>query len=282
MLVALLSTACYAGPSRDQVRRSQAEYESAIGLFHQGHRAAAYQHLQTAIELDPDNAEAHFLLGNFFTFRGNAEEAERHFREALRAHASLGTASRPSLPSEVKNSLGVLYIHERRLEDAIRELSASAGDLLNRTPFLAWGNLAWAYLEAQRADDALDAARQAVELQPDFCIGWFRVGQALRAKGNLEEAEAALGRAVDVEDPTCQANQPAWRLRGEVLALMSRPEEAVEALERCVTLGDRTEDGDRCRRLLDSAATRDPEESPGEDSAAPPEAQESSRADASS
>lgn len=250
-LFGLALAACGGGPSDEQVQRSQREYDLGVGLFGEGSLAGAFEHLLEAIQLDPDNAEAHLLLGKLFMIhRHDYERAERHFREALRAHEVVD--ARAGLPADVKNSLGVLYIHWQRYDDAIAILREAASDLMNREPAVSWSNLGWAYFEKGEPDEALRVLTQAVQLAPDLCLAWYRIGQVRSAQGQDEEAEQALSRALEVEDETCQRLQVAWRLRGEVRARLGHREEAIADLERCVELSTDTEDGQSCRRLLAS------------------------------
>ncbi|HJL16198.1 MAG TPA: tetratricopeptide repeat protein [Sandaracinaceae bacterium LLY-WYZ-13_1] len=232
--------------------RSQREHDLGVGLFQEGNLAGAFEHLFEATELDPYNAEAHLMLGKLFMIhRHDYERAEQHFQEALRAHEEV--ESRAGLPADTRNSLGVLYIHWGRLEDAVEVLRASASDLMNRDPAVAWSNLGWAYLEMENHQEALRVLRQAVQLQPQLCLGWYRIGQVQSELGETEEADRALSRALDVDDDTCQRLQVAWRLRGEIRARMGHREEAIADLERCVELSAETEDGQACQRMLEAS-----------------------------
>lgn len=247
------------GPSEEDLRRSVAEYDLGVGLMQEQNVAGAFQHLQESVRLDPDNADAHLLLGNLFLFRQDFESSERHFREALRANASLGRAGRPALNAEANNSLGVLYIHWRRFEDAIRVLREATGDLMNRRPYFAWGNLGWAYYEQQAFDQAMPALEQAVQLNPRFCNAWYRMGQVHFGRGqqtnspaDFERAEDALTTALEVDDDGCRSLQEAWQLRGQARARLGQREEAVTDFERCVELGSESEAGRTCAAMLES------------------------------
>lgn len=259
-----VSGGCGGGPNEEDVRRSQAEYDLGVGLMQEQNVAGAFQHLQESVRLDPDNADAHLLLGNLFLFRQDFERAEHHLEQALRANAVQGGAGRPALNAEAQNSLGVLYIHWRRYDDAVRVLREATGDLMNRRPFHAWGNLGWAYYEQHDYAQAVPALEQAVQLNPAYCNAWFRLGQvhfalATDVEGSesadaLARADEALTHALEVEsdDGACQRLQDAWRWRGETRARLGRREEAVADFERCVELDGRTEAGRACARMLES------------------------------
>ncbi len=147
-------------------------------------------------------------------------------------------------------------------EEATQELRRSAMDDMNTSPHLAWGNLGLAYLEAGRPREAIEPLTEAVRNQPRFCVGYHRLGRAYWETDQIEQAELALGHALEA-DETCADNpllQNAWRLRGEARAQLGRRDDALADLERCVALGSSTEDGRACQRLLDGADR--PPESP--------------------
>jgi tetratricopeptide (TPR) repeat protein len=248
---------CAGGPDEQAIHRSEAEFNLAVGLIEEHNFGAAFQHLDESISLDPDNAEAHLLLGNLYLFREDWAHAEAQLHEAVAANTRLGTSGRPALVGEAENSLGVVYIQSDRLPEAVEQLRAATGDLMYRTPHLAWGNLGWAYYEQQNYSEALSALQQAVSLQPQFCNGWYRIGQvdyAMGAAGTDAEgfvhADDALTHALENTAEECQALQDAWLLRGQTRQRLGRHDDSVQDLERCVELNQETTAGQQCQSLL--------------------------------
>ncbi len=249
----IFMAACAGGPTRDQVERSQREYDMGVGLWGEQNLPAAFEHLLRAVELDPDNAEAHLFLGNLFMIhRRDYAQAEHHFRQTIRANEAV--PGRAGLAADAKNSMGVLFVHAGRTEDAVRVLREAASDLMNREPAVSWTNLGWAYYERGEHAQALEALLQAVQISPTLCMAWYRMGQVRVAREEWNEADEALARALEVENPACARMQVAFRLRGEVRAHLGHREEAVEDLEHCVELSSDTEDGRACRRLLEASS----------------------------
>lgn len=263
LALALTATACAGGPSEDDIRRSEAEYELAAGLVGEQNYAGAFEHLAESIRLDPDNAEAHFLLGSLHLFRNDFATAEQELLAAIDANTRLGRSGLPSLTPDAQNSLGVLYVNAGRLDEAVTTLRASAADLMNTTPHLALGNLGWAYLELGRATEALEVLTQAVRREPQFCVGWYRLAQAYEALASdasdpaavHRNAEDALSQAVGVEAEVCEDFQDAWLLRGQVRAHLGRSEDAATDFERCVEIDATTDAGRTCASALDRAST---------------------------
>lgn len=213
------------GPSADDATRAQKEYELAVGLWQESNTAGAFQHLFRALELDPDNAEAHMLLGNLYLFRREDAKAEKEFREVLRIEKRSPAA---------RNSLGVLYMHQGKFEKAIAELKIATGDLLNRESHLAWGNLGWAYYHSKQYGDAEQALLQSIRAEPRFCVGYYRLGVNYEAMGNFEKAEEALTKGLEVKVPGCATLQEALYERAMVRIRLGRNDAAVSDLERCV------------------------------------------------
>jgi len=250
--LALMNAGCGGGPTAEESMRSQREYELGVSLMREASLPQAFEHLLRAVELDRENAEAHHVLGVLFTARGDFAKAELHLATAGTLAEDPAIEARPSLRSEIRNSHGVLLIHEEKLDEAIVELRAAANDLLYTTPYLAWANLGLAYYEKETYPQAIAALEQAVRLQRDFCLGYLRLGQAYLATEAFTRAEAALTRVVEVDNETCNTTQEAWQMRGESRARLGHRDDAAADFERCVELGQETEPGRACRRYLEN------------------------------
>lgn len=237
------------GRSREQVLRSQREYDLAVGLYGERDVPGAFEHLLGSLELDPDNAEAHLLLGNLYMIhRQDFERAEHHVREAIRVNEAID--GRVGLPAEARNALGVLYNNQARYAEGAAVLEEASSDLMNRHQPLTWANLAWAYRELGRLDEALQVGQQAVQRDPNHCVALFRLAEVHVALEQRDRAQERLDHLLSLEDQTCQSMQAGWRLRGEVRAHLGDREGAIIDLERCVELSGDTDDGQACQRLL--------------------------------
>jgi tetratricopeptide (TPR) repeat protein len=248
---ARVASACGGPASADAVLRGQKEYELAVGMMSEQNIAAAFEHLFKAIELDPKNPEAHLLLGNLYMLRGDFDKAEGELREAKELGAE-NDAYGPPFVSEVQNSLGVVLVHLKRYDEAIVELRDAAGNILNRNPHLAWGNLGWAYHERGEYNRAVEALTQAVRQQTRFCLGFYRLGKTYTALRDFERADDALTRCLEVTDPACKSLQDAWRLRGEARAQLGLRQDAIADFERCVELESQSEAGHACQGYLEA------------------------------
>lgn len=248
-LISACSAAQSAGPAQDPESQSIAEYDIARDLWlNRGQPREALDHVLKAVELDDDNADAAHLAALLYLdfCRQGVEacrlaEAERHARTALELKADF---------REARNTLGVTLIHEQRYPDAIAVLLPLTEDMLYRTPENAWGNIGWAYLEQGQLPQAISALKRSVAAQPDFCVGYYRLGLAEERLGHHEQALDSFTRALSAAGGRCQGLQEAYAGRARLLTAMNRSGEAQGDLQTCVRLDKRTDAGRECLALL--------------------------------
>ncbi|WP_437591855.1 tetratricopeptide repeat protein [Sorangium sp. So ce1000] len=230
--------------------RSVAEYDLARDSFQHGRLREALAHVEQAISLDEDNADAAYLgaliLLGFCASDANSSDcrfnsAEKMARQALEANPEMRDA---------KNVLGVILVHQRRYDEAIAVLKPLTEDILYASPEKSWGNLGWAYLLKGRNDEAIDALRRAVAAQPLFCVGQYRLGLAYERRGELDLAREALTRAVETDQPECTRLQDAFDARARIAEKRGLVDDARADLERCREIDATTPVGQRCAAQL--------------------------------
>jgi len=233
------------------------QYDLAVGLRGEGNVPGALQTLYKALEIDPNNAQAHLLLANMFLLDREDnlvlydQKAEEHFREVLRIQDSDAKKPEQRLLSEAYNGLGVLRIHQGRYQDAVTELMKAVEDIFNRDAYMAWGNIGWAYYYLGQYEKAADALVRSVKLLPRFCVGYFRLGSTYLKMKQFDKAEQSLSSAVSV-DERCAGFQEAFYLRGEARMNLGSREDARADFERCVEIEASNETGKSCRRYLEA------------------------------
>ena len=79
-------------------------------------------------------------------------------------------------------------------------------------------------------DEALVAARKAVELAPDFAFGWARVAELEFSFGRTRAAEAAVRRALELAPRHAQA----MAVNGFLLAGKNRTAAALAQFEEAI------------------------------------------------
>jgi len=243
-------TTSAAGTPDDE--RSYREFQLAASLRDEGQTASAIEHLRKALELDPENAEAHLLLGFIQMERRTYQNAEPHLATAIKL---LEKQSAGSTLAEARNIYGLCLIELGRYDEAVVVLRESASDELNAAPHLAWGNLGLAQFHLAEYQETVTSTMEAVRIQPRFCVGYYTMARAFWHLQQLKDAERALVGALEA-DPSCSNSvelQGAWRLRGEVRARLGHRRDAVADLERCVELDPYSNDGRMCQTLLEDS-----------------------------
>lgn len=239
-------------------QQSQRRYELAVTLLRtENQPRSALVELERAVRLDPENAEAHLLIGQIYGGSGLYAQAEAPLRRAvelLRRDAAEDPAQRASF-GEARNSLGAVLVNLHRAAEALPVLIEVSEDVHYPQPHLALGNLGLAYIQLRRYADAVRVLERAVASRPEFCVGHYRLGEAYAKLDEGERAMAALDRALSSRGPGCDRIQPAFRLRGELHARLSHAEQANADFTRCRELGADTDDGRVCAERLRASST---------------------------
>lgn len=224
-------------------RRGQTRYELGAAMLQEGNEPGALEALFQSVQADPENVDAHYLLGAVFLVRGDLDKAEQHLTKCLQL--------RPRYP-EAQNSLGVVYIHQGRYDEAIAILKTATADILYREPHMALGNLGWAYMSKGDTALAVRALKRAVFLQPRFCVGHYRLGDAYFRRHEYDQAVRSLESAVAVDDEACQRLQDAFRLLGLSRMHLRDREAALTDFGKCRDIDPETPEGRECQSYVQS------------------------------
>jgi tetratricopeptide (TPR) repeat protein len=144
--------------------------------------------LRKAIELDPQNAQAHAKLGLALYEKGRLDEAIKVYRKAI----ELGPTD-----AQVHNNLGNALRRQQNLAAAVTAYREAIR--LQPDYAAAYNNLGVALRGQGKLAEAEAAFRQAIDLQPDFASAYSNLGVALREQGKLAEAVAAYHKAIDLQ-----------------------------------------------------------------------------------
>lgn len=182
--------------------------DEAFGLARDG--------IARALELDPSLGEAHSMLG-FYKFVREFDwvGAEAEFKRAL--ELSPGSADTYDLYGRMLAALGR---HDEALPMVRR--AHELDPLSHRT------DLASSLLRAGRNAEALEAAQQAVEVDPEYGRARATLGWALLRSGRKDEGIAELERGADLS----AGDLMFMAQLGEGYGLVGRREEALEILRR--------------------------------------------------
>ena len=189
---------------------------------------------QKAVEIAPEDAEAHSNLGNTLKALGRFKEAEASHRQAI--------ALKPHY-AEVHSNLGVTLKALGRFKEA--EASYRQAIALKPDFAEAHSNLGVALKELGRLEEAEASYRQALALKTDYAEAHSNLGVTLKDLGRLEEARESFMQALNIKpnfseammnlESSTAAAVPTWHL--SMMNDKSRNSAYLEALKLAVDDG---------------------------------------------
>jgi TolB-like protein/Tfp pilus assembly protein PilF len=159
-----------------------------VGASPEEVRPKAISAARKALELDPDLADAHALLGDMQQDQWHWAEAEAEFKRALDlkpndAAAHLGLAN--WLLCQGRTEEALVWSRRARELDPLGVTGLSNG---------------WILFNARRYDEAIGELRSVLAVHPDYATAYWFLGYALIAKGQSEEAISVLEKTVSLMD----------------------------------------------------------------------------------
>jgi tetratricopeptide (TPR) repeat protein len=207
-----VASALAKGPNNPDVILADADLKRVMGELDAS--KAAYQKL---IAMDQNNADAHFGLGQLYLIAPDNESARKAFAAALQAA--------PDWP-EAMYELG-------RLETGTKAVSLLEGALAARP---TWPEARLALGAARLENGEVDAAealfRQVLKTNPKLPLAHARLGMALVAKRDFQNAETELKRGLEGLPNDADAALALAR----VYAQTERNEDAFEAYRNAASL----------------------------------------------
>ncbi len=258
--IATLEEALAMDPESDQVH-----FGLGMALADRAEQQArALEHLNRAVDADPDNAMALYLIGKIHAPRGDLEaarealeaslardpgQADAHYRIVL-VYARLGdrqtAASHQRRFQELSRARDAQEELDRRIgllkeaaeiamaDDDLQRVREAAAELAELAPedadvLMVQGRMA---LASGDADEGMRVTQRALELYPGHWEALYLRGVLLHRDGRLQESHGALERAVTGNPQYA----PAHAALGNTLMQLGAPVEARAAYESAVML----------------------------------------------
>jgi tetratricopeptide (TPR) repeat protein len=134
-------------------------------------------HYQKALQLDPNNTDAHYNLGLAMSRQGKSDEAIKHWSIVVRIKPD---------HVEAHSNLGALLFEKGMLKDATAHLSEAVHLDPNNTN--AQYNLGQAMFQQGKFNEAIRHWFEVVRLKPGDINVRYNLGMALVKQGKLDEA----------------------------------------------------------------------------------------------
>jgi tetratricopeptide (TPR) repeat protein len=213
-----------------------------------GRLDAAQKEFELGIQYNPRSAEMHFNLGKLFSIEDNWNGAQKEFETALRIDPSY---------VEALDALG--FALEALGDDAGAVVSYEKAIVINEArkgKFVsAHVNLSAHYNRKVDSEKALAYARAALELDPKSDGAWFQQAKAREAQGRLDDAVDALKRAISLNPRASSYHY----VLAQVYRRLGQAEESRKALDSFLHLEKETGDLEKMRRNLANHAVSPPQ-----------------------
>jgi len=262
-IAVLAASGCATRAKRDP-DQSQVRYQLAVGYFQNHRDEAAIEELQKSIEADPQNAEAHNMMGlialkqaydygsqaeTVSCLKGADEQSVRGEETSKLRVAELSFQKAVELRAnfpEAWNSLSAVALLLREWDQAITAAENALKDPTYDSPVFARANLGWAYFHKKDLQNAWKELYESVSRAPAFCVGRYRL-----AKVNVERGE--VDQAVDVLDPLLADGKrcpipEAFLLGGMLHERRKNSEKARDLFRACAEMSPRSCVANECRR----------------------------------
>ncbi len=186
-----------------------------------GRKSEALDANQTAVALSPQDAVAHYNLGNTLKELGRLDEALASYRTAIRLKSNFALAH---------SNLGVTQQELGRLDEAL----ASYREAIRLKPnfALSHSNLGATLQKLGRLDEAIASCSKAVALNPDFALAHYNLGYSLKELGILDEALASYKQTIALKSDFALAHNNL----GVTLQELGRLDEALANYSKTIVL----------------------------------------------
>jgi adenylate cyclase len=140
---------------------------------------------ERAIELDPNVAVVHLLLGQALTYAGMPDQAIEYFNKAIRLN--------PFPNYMYPNSLGLAYLQKGQYDKALTEFK-KALQLAPKSPPIHF-NTAIAYILLDREEEAHTSKAKCLELAPFVSVEFAKKTSRWKNQADLERIVEAMRKA---------------------------------------------------------------------------------------
>lgn len=248
-------------------------YDVAVGSFHNGMFEDAKMQLDRALAINPKHADSHYLMGVLLLNEGRtivdaveidrclvdeAANLQRERAEGLHRNARESFAMAAERYDEgnrgrgrALNSMAVVDLFFGATASAVSQAQAALAEQFYTQRYSALANLGWAYYSQGDLVEATTELRQSVMVNPDYCVGRYRLAQVYL---DTQRPDLALEHAGVVADDERCPIQDAHRIVGVANLRLGRVADAEAAFNQCVSLAPRSCLAIDCSRFLGPSA----------------------------
>ncbi|MBX5480927.1 MAG: social motility TPR repeat lipoprotein Tgl [Myxococcaceae bacterium] len=232
-----LLSGCRHVPTAKECETSDIHYDLGVNALTQGNMQEAYGEFDSALKLCEHNERAHNALGQLLHLQYHkVKEAKEHYLRALEIDPTF---------TDARVNLGNLYLDQNDYAKAIELYEQALNDMRYPTPYIARANLGWAEYKRGNVDQAIDAIRSAITLNPKFCLGYRNLGTIYDETGRTEKACEQFAHFRE----QCPDAAEAYYREALCVAKLGRVSDAKNLFAQCEAKAPVGDLKDNCHRL---------------------------------
>ncbi len=222
LLALIIATALIGGgiTGCGKTKDAQTLISEATDYHQKGDDKAAIIQLKNALQKNPDDPDARYLLGTIYNKIGDSQSAEKELRKAL----SLGMN-----PSKVLPALGQALLNLGQFQQVLDETKEISGDKSSAEVATLRGS---AFLALGKVTEARDLFEQALKKNADFPDALIGLAKCSLSEKNIDAAMSFSEQAV-TRNPQ---NADAWLFKGDLLRAQGKNDPALAAYDQVVKL----------------------------------------------
>lgn len=206
---------------KPNVQPSLAWFNKGIELENKEDWPGLLKHMQTWIQVYPQDAAAWYGLGVAYHQSGQSVKAIEAFQQALRTN-----------PEDTKawTNLGVAY---NQLGQTAKAIEAFQQVLrINPEDAHAWNNIGVAYRESGQTAKVIEAYQQALRINPEYASAWYNLGGAYAQSGQSTKAIEAFQQALRIKPEDADA----WHNLAVTYRQSNQTAKAIEAFQQALRI----------------------------------------------
>lgn len=203
-----------------KTQSAQALVSEARQFQQKGDYKAAVIQLKNALQKNPDDPEARYLLGVIYNQTGDAKSAEKELRRAM----SLGLE-----PAKVLPALSSALLADNQFQRVLDETKQISGEKEPVEISISRGN---AYLALGKSQEAKESFERALKNKPDFPAALIGLSKHSLTERNIDAAMQLAEQAVSKNPQDADA----WLFKGDLLRAQGKIEPALAAYEQVLKL----------------------------------------------
>ncbi len=191
------------------LKEAERHYDLAQEFIEKGLIDDAINELREAIRINPEYADAHYMLG-LNLLKINTGEAIQELREAIRINYEL---------SDAHLVLGRALVWEGNIDEGIEELKKAIR--IDPESVGAHFYLGDAFDQKGETDEAIKEFREVIRIDPEFPYAYYSLGLSLGNKGLFKEAVDSLETYLQYARPEDEETVNILKNRLSLMKLMA-------------------------------------------------------------